>query len=243
MYIYLIKNKINDKRYVGQTIRKINESKDYFGSGKLIKRSIKKHGIDAFEKIILEECNNIDILNEREMFWIKELNTKIPNGYNLTEGGDGSVGLKHLRSTKKKMSKSHIKFWKENEWLREEYSEKFSGDKNPFYGKHHTEESIEKIKQSDKSYTKTEEFRLKMSKITTGRVPSKETRKKISDSNIGKPKSDETKESIVMGLIKYFETHDAWNKGLKNTFKHTDEAKKKMSKPGELNPFYDKHHT
>ena len=82
-----------------------------------------------------------------------------------------------------------------------------------------------------------------MSKITTGRVPSKETRKKISDSNIGKPKSDETKESIVMGLIKYFETHDAWNKGLKNTFKHTDEAKKKMSKPGELNPFYDKHHT
>ena len=31
------------------------------------------------------------MLNEREIFWIAKLNTKVPNGYNLTDGGEGLV--------------------------------------------------------------------------------------------------------------------------------------------------------
>lgn len=46
------------------------------------------------------------------------------------------------------------------------YKEKFKGSGNPFYGKKHTEETKYKLKQADKSYTKTEEFRNKISKIS-----------------------------------------------------------------------------
>ena len=47
---------------------------------------------------------------------------------------------------------------------------KNTGKDNAFYGKHHTEETKEKLRQTDKSYTQTKEFRKKISKITTGRI-------------------------------------------------------------------------
>ena len=48
--------------------------------------SIKKHGVEAFVWYVLELCNE-DVLDERETYWIKELNTVTPHGYNLESGG------------------------------------------------------------------------------------------------------------------------------------------------------------
>ena len=46
-----------------------------------------KYGLDSFETEVIETCDTIDQLNERERHWIATLNTISPNGYNIEEGG------------------------------------------------------------------------------------------------------------------------------------------------------------
>ena len=93
MYIYCITNTLNGMKYVGMTSKTIEESKDYYGSGVYITNVIKKLGKQYFTKEIIDICDNIEILKEKEKYWIKTLNTKHPLGYNLTDGGDGIVNL------------------------------------------------------------------------------------------------------------------------------------------------------
>lgn len=86
--IYSITNKVNGKKYIGKhETFKINDS--YFGSGKLLDLAIKKYGKSAFLKEVIEQCLDTDHLNEREIHWIKELNSTSPNGYNINTGGKG----------------------------------------------------------------------------------------------------------------------------------------------------------
>jgi group I intron endonuclease len=103
-YIYLIKNNITNKCYVGQrTTNKPIEKDKYFGSGVLLKKSIKKHGKINFVKIILEVCFFED-LNKREEFWISKLKTLKPNGYNSEITGRGGLtGKKHKEESIEKM--------------------------------------------------------------------------------------------------------------------------------------------
>jgi group I intron endonuclease len=87
--IYLLENQQNGKRYVGQTIRikrRLHEHKHHNRSG-VLSKAIAKYGWAAFKHTILEEDIVTENLNAREKFWIAELQTKAPNGYNLTDGG------------------------------------------------------------------------------------------------------------------------------------------------------------
>jgi group I intron endonuclease len=88
--IYKITNVITKKSYVGkcEKSRELFLRSKYYGSGKYIKASIKKHGLNNFTREVLEDCD-ISIIKDREKFWIKELNTLIPYGYNISKGGDG----------------------------------------------------------------------------------------------------------------------------------------------------------
>ena len=54
----------------------------------IIYQAIRKHGLENFDFIILEECLT-EQLNEREVYWIAYFNS-YKNGYNATEGGDES---------------------------------------------------------------------------------------------------------------------------------------------------------
>lgn len=93
--IYKITCLINRKIYVGQTINfKQRISQHKRDSSKFIPgidAAIAKYGWENFFVEVIEECS-VEQLNEREMFWIALLNSKAPNGYNLTDGGDGIVG-------------------------------------------------------------------------------------------------------------------------------------------------------
>lgn len=90
--IYIIKNKINDKVYIGQTINKIETR---FINHKMASRiedtkfyrAIRKYGEDNFYIELLEEVD-INSLNEREQYWINFYDS-YNNGYNSTLGGDG----------------------------------------------------------------------------------------------------------------------------------------------------------
>lgn len=102
--IYLITNKINGHMYVGQS----NNIEQRFDQHQwchdvedmAIDRAILKYGSDNFTYDIIEELpNNIDILHEREKYWIKFYNTyEDRNHYNLTPGGEGfGSGEEHPR--------------------------------------------------------------------------------------------------------------------------------------------------
>lgn len=87
--IYIIKNDINTKVYIGQAL----DSKKRFQShckgnydNSLIDKAIQKYGKEHFWFEILE-CQ-VENYNEREKYWIKYYNSIQPFGYNILEGGD-----------------------------------------------------------------------------------------------------------------------------------------------------------
>jgi hypothetical protein len=87
MYIYKITNKINGKWYIG---KHNGTDPNYMGSGKLLRKAIKKYGLENFEKVILESCSCEQELNLCEQHWISSANAIIdPMSYNLAKGGTG----------------------------------------------------------------------------------------------------------------------------------------------------------
>lgn len=101
-YIYCITNLINSKRYVGKTTTTIEErwiehkcdSQKEKCSNRPLYSAFRKYGIENFIIEQLEEVNNNN-LSEREVYWIKELNTYGKNGYNASKGGDGTILYDH----------------------------------------------------------------------------------------------------------------------------------------------------
>lgn len=92
--IYLIKNEVNDKMYIGQTIQPVE--KRFKQHLKLLKSSekqaihkaIKSIGKDRFSyEILATGIESYEKLNELEEFYIKQYNTLSPFGYNLCPGG------------------------------------------------------------------------------------------------------------------------------------------------------------
>jgi len=79
------------KVYVGQTIQdfniRIRDHKKDSSKCSAVKRAIDKYK-DQMKYEIIEESVPQEQLDERETFWIKELNSLAPNGYNLTSGGN-----------------------------------------------------------------------------------------------------------------------------------------------------------
>ena len=93
MIIYKTINKLNGKFYIGQD--RYNNPL-YLGSGLLLERAFDKYGKENFEKKIIENCKSLIELNQREIFWIKELNSTNPDiGYNIAIGGTGGDTISH----------------------------------------------------------------------------------------------------------------------------------------------------
>jgi hypothetical protein len=100
MIVYKTTNILNNKIYVGKDER---EDPNYIGSGVILHRAIKKYGKHNFKKEIIEHCDNLQQLNDREQFWIKSFNsTDKKIGYNITIGGDGGYTWGLLSEKKRK---------------------------------------------------------------------------------------------------------------------------------------------
>lgn len=91
-YIYIIRNKINNKVYIGQTTQTINirftnhKMASRTGEDTKFYRAMRKYGEENFYPEQLEEVEVKD-LNDRERYWIKYYDSYY-NGYNSTLGGD-----------------------------------------------------------------------------------------------------------------------------------------------------------
>jgi group I intron endonuclease len=99
-YVYLITNKINNKKYIGSS-RKENIDPHYLGSGKLIKQALQKYGKENFIKEILWEGKG----NARnvETYWLEHFNASVnPQFYNMTNDARGNE--LHKENSKKTVS-------------------------------------------------------------------------------------------------------------------------------------------
>lgn len=108
-WIYVYVNKINKKRYVGQTANLKRRMAEHLklrdNRRSLIDRAIQKYGIDNFDfKILYCFCSTSPKLRDKrldqqEILWIEKLHSYVEDypdlGYNLTKGGNGSRGRRN----------------------------------------------------------------------------------------------------------------------------------------------------
>lgn len=95
--VYKATNKINNKIYIGQTVRELetrkNEHKRHASKYNYIfYNAIKKYGFDSFEWETIDIAKSIEELNDKEKYWVNYYNSiDISYGYNMKEGGNNSI--------------------------------------------------------------------------------------------------------------------------------------------------------
>lgn len=211
MLIYKIENKITKDKYIGydlhgttgNTIRiiehfrllRINKHYNHY-----LQNAYNKYGEENFTSSIICEywCITVKELGEYEKYYIN-LYDSFKNGYNLTEGGDGTSGFwkgrKHSTATKEKQRSVKL------------------GELNPVYNKHWKATEEQKIANSQRQKGHN------MGELNPSKRP--ESRKKISDALTGKPKSEEHKKNLSIAK--------KGAKGSFLGKHHTEESKEKIS--------------
>lgn len=103
--VYIVTNLINAKQYVGITSdfeRRWHEHQT--DKGRVLYSAISKYGIENFHISYIANAFDFECACDIERMLIVERNTKAPNGYNLTDGGEGVIGYAHTDETKTKVS-------------------------------------------------------------------------------------------------------------------------------------------
>ena len=109
--LYILTNRVNGKQYVGKDSRLPYRVKQHL-SGKdptcrRVHNAIKKYGNENFSVEIIQYPNiSHEALNAVERWKIRQLHTRSPGGYNLTDGGDSG---KYSKETRQKISESNSK--------------------------------------------------------------------------------------------------------------------------------------
>lgn len=207
-YIYKICDLRNNMCVVGKTFR---GKKGYFTGSKIIKNIIKKYGkknSNSFLKreVLVRGDFSEALLNELEKHYIRLLNTRWPNGYNLTDGGDGKVGTGGWH---------HTEEWKKAN------SERNKGKKLP------KQRIIELTKIRSEKW-KDPIFRERtIASIKRGRNKP-ESLKKTSDTHRGKKLSEETINKIKHNWFK--KGHVSHNTGMSLTEEHKQKLKESWRK-------------
>jgi len=151
--IYKITNIVNNKCYIGQSKNIHLRWNTHINFYKIVNNhfynSVIKYGWDNFSfEVIKKTCNCILSLDIWERYFIKQFNaTNSLFGYNITDGGSrGVITNQEIRDKKAismKLAFSKIREANENNKVKDHY-----GDKNPMYGRKHSEKSIELMSSS-----------------------------------------------------------------------------------------------
>ena len=180
-YIYLIIDLTNWKKYVGQHHYHLEKlDSNYHGSGTIISKIYKKRP-ETLKEVYLKTCYTQEELDEWEQYYIKFYNTLYPNGYNLTEGGEGGLMSEEARRKMREAKKRRPPYNKGIP-MSEEQKKKISESK-----KNISEETRKKLSEANKGKHHSEESKKKMSNVKKGKKFSEEHRRKLSEAKKGKP--------------------------------------------------------
>ena len=132
-------------KYVGKSVDVHHRMMRNYGDSEALNRVIEKHGYDAFKKVIICYCEPGE-LNELEEFYRRKLGThRSMGGYNLTFGADGqSPGEAHPL-----------------------YG--VTGENHPSWGRKNSIETLQRMSESHKGITHSEETRQKISETKKGK--------------------------------------------------------------------------
>jgi group I intron endonuclease len=177
--VYKLRNKINGKVYVGQTITIVEKRV----AGHLrckdpvpIARALKKYGLQSFVVSTIDTAISKVILDEKEIYWIARCKSHVSQGgYNIAFGGGGTVGVKKKDYEKAAVSAS---------------SRKRVGFLSPRFGVKHTVEARRKMSIARKGRKLSAEWRRKIGLSVLGYRHTDEAKRKISLSKLGKSRPD-----------------------------------------------------
>lgn len=182
---------ITNKCYIGETKKnnpfiRWNEHKKAIKKGigcPALQDAVKKYGINHFKFEILIICFDEDRF-KYEIEYIKKYNSMVPNGYNLTKGGEGGgfYGKKHSMKTIGKLSNILKQRYIDNPELKQQASERQKKIMS----------SLEARKKITEGFENSEKWKLV------------KENKMVGNCNHRKP-SEETKNKIKESLKKYFE--------------------------------------
>jgi group I intron endonuclease len=117
MFVYVITNKINGKQYVGQHSgsdlnkywkRNITWALNNQGHKVCLYNAIRKYGPESFSCLPIVLVDSKEEMDLYEQILIQALDTKSPNGYNLTDGGEGTPGHSVSEEGRRRMSAKKI---------------------------------------------------------------------------------------------------------------------------------------
>jgi group I intron endonuclease len=169
--------------YIGYTSKTIDERFKIHCENARWKRNyaladaIRVYGVPAFTVDLLLQCESHKEACEHEICFIKELNSILPHGYNMTHGGDGVPMTPEVIA---KMSASK----------RGKITPKMLASFARRKGKKLSEKHKQKLSAIGKGRRKSEEWKLKISLSNLGKKRSLKTCAKISASKKGKPWSE-----------------------------------------------------
>jgi group I intron endonuclease len=225
-YLYRITSPSN-KQYIGiaKDVNKrwsVHVAEASSGSKTAFHKAIRKYGKSAFTREILV-IGEYEYIKNLEVAAISKFDTRSPNGYNLTDGGDGTVGYSHSDQAKKLMSevtKLRMADPSAREYLRSINIGKKQSDEtknkksiasrkmhqqkpHPMKGKTLSDETKRKISESlignsrTKGHKLTDEHKRKVSEAMKGRDFSDETRSKLRAAQLGRRYSAEVRAKMA----------------------------------------------
>jgi group I intron endonuclease len=187
MLVYLITNKENGKKYVGQHAgtdlesywrRNVWLAENGYQGKRLLYRAIRKYGAQSFEVKSLVIVGTKQEMDYYEIGLIKAWDTTNPEkGYNITHGGDGSLGVKMSEETRAKMSASRTGLVMP-ESHRQKLSQRNKGNKYAL-GRKMTKENFDKLMAVHVGAKRSDEARQRMSESHKGKKPSEQTKQRM----------------------------------------------------------------
>jgi len=161
--VYYIYHKESGKGYVGKHDYNdlLVRFKCHIRNKSYIGNALRKHGKDSFKVVQLDSGVSVEELLEKEEYWINQLDTLVPNGYNiLSNGSTGTSGWKVPEITRKALS-----FASSNPSL--ETREKMSKAQS---GRVKSSEECRAISLGLRGRSLSAEMRLRISETLKGRI-------------------------------------------------------------------------
>jgi group I intron endonuclease len=118
MLVYIYRNRINNKVYVGKTAFSLRKRHNEhlgmvrYGDKNYFHNALRKYGEENFERCIISYALSSEELDKMEIHFIQHYRANEPGyGYNLTLGGDGGVPTEAVRAKLRAARKGRVTIW------------------------------------------------------------------------------------------------------------------------------------